>query len=90
MAARRVYENGAKLDEVAAQFGIDSTLLQKWVDFLKPDAQRVRGYLNEWAAAPTEKRATVASEYQARFVKRLEIWQTHAFRVEREISKSAE
>jgi len=76
VAARRIYEDGAKADEVSAQFAIDSALLQKWVDFLKPDPQRVRGYLNEWAAASVERRAVVAGEYQGRFMKRLAIWQS--------------
>ena len=75
VAARRVYEDGAKVEELAAQLGFDSTLLQKWADFLKPNAESVRGYLNEWNAASTENRASVAGEYQTRFMKRLEVWQ---------------
>jgi hypothetical protein len=76
VASRRVYENGANLDEVAKQLGVDSTLLKKWVEFLKPDALRVRGYLDDWAAATPENRDRVAREYQTHFAKRLEIWQT--------------
>ena len=76
LAARRVYEEGAKSDTVAAESGLDAVLLQKWVAFLKPNAEQVRGYLNEWHAAPVEKRAGVAHEYQTRFLKRLEEWQT--------------
>ena len=75
VAARRVYEGGAKVAEVAAELSIDSALLQKWVDFLKPEPDKVRGYLDEWAAAPKEKRDSVALEYQTRFLKRLEMWQ---------------
>jgi len=74
VASRRVYENGANLDEAAKQLGVDSVLLKKWVDFLKPDPQKVRGYLDEWAAATAENRAGVAGVYQARFAKRLEAW----------------
>ena len=76
LASRRVYENGANVDEVAKQLGVDTGFLKKWVDFLKPDAQRVRGYLDEWAAATAERRGSVAREYQAHFAKRLEIWHT--------------
>ena len=35
----------------------------------------MRGYLNEWNAASNENRGSVAEEYQARFMKRLEVWQ---------------
>ena len=76
VAARLVYENGAKAEALAAQLGLDSTLLQKWVDFLKPDPGSVRGYLNEWNAASPENRASVAEEYQTRFMKRFEMWRT--------------
>ena len=76
VASRRIYENGANVDEAAKQLGIDSELLKKWVDFLKPDPQRVRGYLEEWAASTAENRESVARKYQAHFAKRLENWKT--------------
>ena len=75
VAARRVYEGGAKVAEVATEFSVDSALLQRWVEFLKPEPDRVRGYLDEWAAAPADKHASVALEYQTRFLKRFEMWQ---------------
>ncbi|MEW6128171.1 MAG: PSD1 and planctomycete cytochrome C domain-containing protein [Acidobacteriota bacterium] len=75
LAARRVYEGNIKIEEAAKQVGLDAAFMQKWVDFFKPNDERVRGYLNEWKDAPVDKRSTVAQSYQARFVKRFEAWQ---------------
>ncbi len=75
LAARQVYESGAKVEEVAQQTGLDPALLQKWVDFLKPNPEVVRGYLNPWNAASPDKFAAVAQGYQERFVKRFHEWQ---------------
>jgi cytochrome c553 len=75
LAARKVYEGEAKAEEVAAPIGLDVARLQKWIDFLKPSAAVVRGYLNEWNAAPADKRPAVAQSYQLRFMKRLDQWQ---------------
>jgi hypothetical protein len=75
LAARRVYEDGAKTEAVAGQTGLNAVLLQKWVDFLKPNPAQVRGYLNQWNAASPDERAGVAQAYQTRFVKRFKEWQ---------------
>jgi cytochrome c553 len=75
LAARKVYESGAKLEEVAQQTGLNQGLLKKWVDLLKPNPEVVRGYLNDWNAASPDKLAAVAAEYQRRFIKRFDEWQ---------------
>jgi hypothetical protein len=75
LAARRVYEGGAQTLEVARQTGLDPALLQKWVDLLKPNPETVRGYLNDWNMALPDQLASVAREYQGRFVKRFAAWQ---------------
>jgi hypothetical protein len=75
LAARKVYEGGAKPEEAARQAGLDPALLQKWIDFLKPNPEIVRGYLNEWNAASPDQFAVVARAYQERFVKRVQEWQ---------------
>jgi mono/diheme cytochrome c family protein len=75
MAARRVYQDGEKAEGVALEARLKLELLQKWVNLLKPDPEQVRGYLNEWHAAPPGKLADVAQSYQTRFQKRWEEWQ---------------
>ncbi len=75
IAAHRVYHDGEKPDAVALQARLELVLLQKWVDLLKPDPEQVRGYLNEWHAAPPGKLADVAQGYQTRFLKRWQEWE---------------
>jgi mono/diheme cytochrome c family protein len=74
LASRQVYEGSEKVEAVALRTKLKLALLQKWVAFLKPDPAKVRGYLNEWNAAPADKQAEVAQGYQARFTRQLEEW----------------
>lgn len=73
LAARKVYQDGATLADIARRTGLNEELLKRWVDFLKPGAE-VRGYLNEWNAAAPDKMATTAQSYQERFQKRFAEW----------------
>lgn len=74
LAARKVYQNGARLEEAAAQTKLPADLLKKWVEYLKP-SDNVRGYLNEWNDAKPEKLNEVAIAYQTRFQKRFAEWE---------------
>lgn len=74
LAARQVYQDSEKAEAVALRTKLKLALLQKWVAFLKPDPAKVRGYLNEWNAAPADQQAEVAQGYQARFIRQLEEW----------------
>ncbi len=78
LAARQVYQDGEKVEAVALRTKLKLALLQKWVNFLKPDPAKVRGYLNEWNAASldkqADKQAEVAQGYQTRFQRQLEEW----------------
>ncbi len=73
IAARQVYENGAKPEVVAAQTKLPEALLKKWVAYLKP-SDKVRGYLNEWNDAKADQLGDnlngAAMAYQTRFQKR--------------------
>ncbi|MDQ3012070.1 MAG: DUF1553 domain-containing protein, partial [Acidobacteriota bacterium] len=71
MAARRIYQDGAKADEIAKALNLDAALLKKWADYLKPDLQP-RQHLLEWHNA--ENPAATAQAYQQRFVARLDGW----------------
>lgn len=73
VAARKVYQTGAKLEDVAAQTKLSDDLLKKWVEYLQP-SDKVRGHLNEWNNAKPEQWNEVALRYQTRFVKRLGEW----------------
>jgi mono/diheme cytochrome c family protein len=69
IAARKVYENGAKPEVVAAQTKLPEALLKKWVAYLQP-SDKVRGYLNEWNDAKAATLSEAAMSYQTRFQKR--------------------
>jgi hypothetical protein len=75
LAARQVYQDGAQPEAVAQQANLNATLLQKWVNYLKPSSEKIRGYLNEWNEAEAGKRAEVAMRYQTRFQQRLAEWE---------------
>jgi Protein of unknown function (DUF1553)/Protein of unknown function (DUF1549)/Planctomycete cytochrome C len=73
LAARRVYQDGAKPAEVASENGLKEDVLRKWVEYLKPTPES-RPHLNEWRSAPTDKLAEVAKSYQTRFEERAANW----------------
>ncbi|MFZ4794924.1 MAG: PSD1 and planctomycete cytochrome C domain-containing protein [Blastocatellia bacterium] len=72
LAARQVYQGGAKTAEVAAARRLDAGILQKWVDYLKP-GDDPRQHLLAWHQA--EDPAAEAKGYQAAFLTRLGEWQ---------------
>ncbi len=74
MAARKVYQDGAKFEEVAKQTNLPEPILKRWVEYLKP-SDTVRGYLNEWNDAKPQQVSVVANAYQTRFQKRFNEWQ---------------
>ncbi len=74
VAARKVYQNNAKLEDSAAQAKLPADLLKKWVEYLQP-GEKVRGYLNEWNEAKAEQFSAVARGYQTRFQKRFASWE---------------
>jgi hypothetical protein len=73
LAARRVYQDGAPLAEVAREKGLKEDVLRKWVEYLKPTPVS-RPYLNEWQSASADKLAEVAKGYQTRFEERAAKW----------------
>ncbi len=73
LAARKVYRDGEPLADAARQTNLNEEVLKKWVDFLKP-GNEVRGYLNDWNMAASDKLAASALGYQERFQKRFAEW----------------
>lgn len=74
LAARKVYQDGAKLEDAAKAQQLDAGILKKWVEYLKP-SDLPRQHLLEWQEATPEKLVDVARGYQQRFVERLKQWQ---------------
>jgi mono/diheme cytochrome c family protein len=74
VAARKVYQDGAPLADVASRANLNEESLRRWVDFLKP-GDDVRGYLDEWNNATPDKLAATARGYQERFQKRFAEWE---------------
>src|SRR5262245_11175184 len=74
VAARKVYQDGAPLADIARRANLNEEALRRWVDFLKP-GDYVRGYLNVWNNAAADKLAATAQEFQERFQKRFSEWQ---------------
>ena len=66
LAARQVYHAGAPLPEVACQQTLDSDVLQRWVDYLKPGRER-RPQLEPWDEADASSLEEVGRAYQRRF-----------------------
>jgi hypothetical protein len=67
LAAGRVYRDGVTLDQVTAESHLDPNILGKWVEYLKPVAER-RAHLEPWYNAPATAREQTAAEYQKSFI----------------------
>jgi hypothetical protein len=74
VAARRVYAEGVKKEEAARASDLRPEVLQKWVDYLKPNGE-ARIYLEPWQAAKAENAAEIAKTYQTAVEKRHIEWQ---------------
>jgi len=62
VAALRVYQDGAALEEAAK--GLDAAVLKRWVDYLKPSKER-RAHLEAWYKATSVEQA--AADYQKNY-----------------------
>ena len=67
LAAGRVYRNGVALEKAASESHLDSDILGKWAEYLKPVAER-RAHLEAWYNAPAAAREQTAAEYQKSFI----------------------
>jgi Protein of unknown function (DUF1549)/Protein of unknown function (DUF1553)/Planctomycete cytochrome C len=73
LAARSVYQGGAKSADVAKEKNLDAAILDKWVKYLAPpkedgkQAKEVKAWLDEWNAATDATSTAVANAYQERF-----------------------
>jgi cytochrome c553 len=70
VAARSVYEGGAKASQVAKDQGLDAAQLDKWVKLLTSTAEKGstdEPFLEEWRLAAPGKVSDVARAYQNRY-----------------------
>lgn len=72
LAARRVYQDGVKPEDLAGSQNLDAVVLKRWSDYLKP-GDLPRQHLLEWHNS--ENPAGTAKAYQERFIARLMGWQ---------------
>jgi len=63
ISARRVYQDGAKVEDQH----LDSNVLQRWIDYLKPTKER-RPHLEPWYQADAASLQVVATRYQGEFI----------------------
>ena len=75
LAAHKIYDGGAKPEEVAAQAKLPVEVLKRWVNFLKP-GDLTPQHLLEWRSSTPDKLAETARGYQQRFQTRLNEWLT--------------
>jgi mono/diheme cytochrome c family protein len=73
-AAWRVYETGASSSELALKQGLDLAVLEKWVEYLKPDGE-VKPHLARWHAVQESTLAATAKDYQDHFDTTAKEWQ---------------
>ena len=73
LAAHKIYDGGAKLEDVAEQTKLPADVLKRWVNFLKP-GDLTPQHLLEWRNAKPDKLAEIARNYQQQFQTRLNEW----------------
>lgn len=73
LAAHKIYDGGAKPEEVAEQSKLPADVLKRWVNFLKP-GDLTPQHLLEWRNSTPDKLAETARGYQQRFQTRLNEW----------------
>jgi len=79
LAAHKIYDGGAKLEDVAAQTKLPAKVLERWVNFLKPQdltPQHLLEWRNAHQANSADKLAEAARSYQQRFQNHLDEWLT--------------
>jgi len=92
LAARTVYEDGVALDEAAKTADLDSALLARWAEYLKP-GEEVRAHMAAWDKASKDDRAAAAEKFAAslqeefaNWTKKLANWRKQANRPAEEIT----
>jgi cytochrome c553 len=66
MAAREVYEGGAKAEAISAKGDLDPWVVEQWARYLAPTGER-RIYLERWLFARAAEREAVSREYQQNY-----------------------
>ncbi|MEO7649054.1 MAG: DUF1549 domain-containing protein, partial [Bryobacteraceae bacterium] len=74
LAARKVYQDGAALADVAREANLQEPVLGKWVKYLTPAKGSLRPHLTAWEQASPADAAAVSQTYQTDFQARLTKW----------------
>jgi hypothetical protein len=74
VAARRVYEENVPAAQAALEKGLDASLVEKWVRYLKPQPGLIRIHLDQFRQASAAEAPRVALLYQTRYRQSLARW----------------
>jgi hypothetical protein len=74
LAAWKVYGTNVSAKEVASARGLDTGVLEQWVDYLKPN-QEVRPHLEPWHQAAGAEKEKIAQDYQREFELTVKEWE---------------
>ncbi len=88
LAAHQVYAQGADLGELSRKLNLRETILERWVNYLRPD-QRFRPHLLAWRRSVDDERPSAANDYQEKFQRRFTEW-TEALKAWRQRVQQAE
>src|SRR5207249_6223892 len=73
VAAWKVYGTNVSAKEVASARGLDTGVLEQWVEYLKPN-QEVRPHLESWHQAAAAEKEKIAQDYQREFELTVKEW----------------
>ncbi|HMV46416.1 MAG TPA: DUF1549 domain-containing protein [Blastocatellia bacterium] len=87
LAAHKVYNDGAKPEDIARQTNLPEDVLKSWVKFLKPEDLTPQ-HLLAWRKATEANRAETAKAYQQSFQARLHEWEERVTKWRAEYQKA--
>ncbi len=74
VASWKVYQTGASAASLSRQQGLDEAVLERWVEYLKPDGE-LKPHLEHWRQAEASNVSAIAEEYQSHFEKAAREWE---------------
>lgn len=87
LAAHKVYNDGAKPEDIARQTNLPEEMLKRWVKFLKPEDLTPQ-HLLVWRKVTDANRAEAAKAYQQSFQTRLHEWEERVTKWRAEYQKA--
>ena len=87
MLAARKSEHGVSVDDVAKANGLDTKILGRWVEYLKPESVP-QPHLTEWREASADDLEEIAQGYQQRYQERLDEWHARLAKWRESVARS--